>query len=199
MVRDGVFHGEIRGLTEFLVFCLKKLLEPSPLPMDFCRVIPFANPQSEIARTVKNDVSYVHSLVLGVRRSGDVGKIEKFFNGGEYGRYRVSRIVYCLLENVFALEELVGHQLNVVVLKVIQHFRNGVVDRIGRAVADIRKVRFLDRQNNLLHKSLLHSRHIPEQTHSLGVCDMHAVIRMGSCAVRYDMRTRVSWVDEWRG
>ena len=81
--------------------------------------------------------------VLGVRRSGDVGELKKFFNGGEYGLYQVLRIVDCLLDDVFALEELVGNQLTVVLLKVSQHVRDSVVDIIGRAVADIREVRFL--------------------------------------------------------
>ena len=122
-----------------------------------CHAIPFSNFQYELSRHVKNDVSSVNSLVLGVRLSGDAGKIEKFFNGGEYGRYQVSMIVYCLLDDVFALEELVGNQLTVVLLKVSQHVRDSVVDIIGRAVADIREVRFLDCGNNLLHENLLHS------------------------------------------
>ena len=39
-------------------------------------------------------------------------------------------MVGCLLDNLFALEELVGHQLTVVVLKASQHIRHGVVDWI---------------------------------------------------------------------
>ena len=63
-----------------------------------------------------------------------------------------------------------GHQLTAVVLKVIQYVRNGVIDRIGRAVADILKVRFLYRGNNFLHESLIHSRYLLEQAQSLWVC-----------------------------
>ena len=55
-------------------------------------------------------------LVFFAGGSGDVGKLEKFFDGGEYGRYWVSRMVGCLLDNSLALEKLVGHQLTVVVL-----------------------------------------------------------------------------------
>ena len=128
---------------------------------------------------MKNDVSYVHRLVLGVQRSGDIGKLEKFFNVKEFGSYWFSSIVDCLLDNIFALEDLVGHQLNVVVLKMSQHVRDVVVDRIGRAVADNRKVSFLDCGNFFLHKSLLHYRHLLEQTHSLSVCNPHVGIRVG--------------------
>ena len=80
MVHVGVFHGDIRYFLEFLVCCPKKLLEPNPHPLGCFHAIPFANVQSELAHPVKNDVRYVHSLVLGVRRPGDVGKLEKFFN-----------------------------------------------------------------------------------------------------------------------
>ena len=65
------------------------MFEPNPRPLECCHTIPFANFQSELACTVKNDVRYVHSLVLGVPCSGNVGEIENLFNGREYGRYRV--------------------------------------------------------------------------------------------------------------
>ena len=61
---------------------IKKLFERDPHPPDCCHAIPFANHQSELSRPVKNDVSYVHCLVLGVQRSNDVSELEKFFNGG---------------------------------------------------------------------------------------------------------------------
>ena len=175
------------------------MFEPNPFPLDCCHRIPFENCQSELARPVKNHICDIHGLVLPVWCSGDVGKIKKFLDGGEYGRDWVSSIVDRLLDGVFALKELVGPQLTAVVLEVIQHVRHGVVDWIGRAVADIHKVRVLERGNNLLHGSLLHSRHLSEQTHFLGVCDSHAGIRVGSCAVRDDERTRVSRVDEGSG
>ena len=82
-----------------------------------------------------------------------------------------------------------GHQLTVVVLKSIKHVCDGVVDRIGRAVVDIRKVHFLDHGIFFLHESLIHSRHLLEQTHYLGVCDPHVGIRMGGCDIRDDQRT----------
>ena len=100
---------------------------------------------------MKNYVSYVHILVLGARHSVDVGELQNLFNGGEYGYYQVSMIVDHLLDDVFALEELMGHQLTVVGVEVSQHIRDGVVDRIGHAVADICEVRFLGCGNNLLH------------------------------------------------
>ena len=145
---------------------------------------------------MKNEIIYVHILVLSVQCSGDVGKLKKFFNGVEYGRYRVSRIVDTLLVGVFALEDIMGNQLTLVVLRASQHVRDGAVDRIGLAVVDIREVRALERGNNLLHESLIHSRQLLEQTHSVGVCNPHVEIRLGSCAVQDDERTRVSWLDE---
>ena len=81
-------------------------------------------------------------------------------------------------------------------MKAVQHVRDGVVDRIGLAVADIREVRFLERGKHLLHKGLLQSCHLSEQTHSLGVCDPHVRICVGSFAVQDDERTRVSWLDK---
>ena len=63
-----------------------------------------------------NYIQVIHGLELCIQCSGDVGKLEKFFDGGEYGRYWVSRMVGCLLDNSLALEKLVGHQLTVVVL-----------------------------------------------------------------------------------
>ena len=53
-----------------------------------------------------------------------------------------------------------GNQLTVVVLEVSQHICDGVIDKIGRAVAYIRELRFLDRGKTILNKSLLHSRHL---------------------------------------
>ena len=148
---------------------------------------------------MKNDVNYVHSLVLSVRRSGDVGELENFFGGGEYRRYRVSRIVDCLLDDIFTLEELVGHQLTIVVLEVSQHIRNNVVDIIGSTVVDICEVRFLDRGHNILHESLLHSRKFLERTHFIGVCNPNAEIFVCGCAVRDDDLTHVSRADKGSG
>ena len=94
------------------------MLEPYPHPLHCCHAIPFADFQSELSRPVKKYLGYVHSFVLGVRRSSDVGELNKFFNGGEKGRYWVSMIVDCLLDDVFALDNLMGHRLTIVVLKV---------------------------------------------------------------------------------
>ena len=109
------------------------------------------------------------------------------------------RIVDRILDNIFVLEELVGHQLTVVVFKVSQHIRDGVVDRIVCEVADIREVCFLDRGNNSLQGIYIHSRRLSEQTHSLGVCDPHVGIRVSGCVVRDDKRAQVSWVEGGSG
>ena len=108
-------------------------------------------------------------------------------------------MVGCILDDVFTPEELVGHQLALVVLEVSQHVRHSVVDWFHHPVVDIRKVRFLICGNDLLHESLLHSRHFSKQTHSLGVCDPHIGIRVGGFAARYDERTQVIWVDKGSG
>ena len=73
VVHAGFFNGEIRGFSEFLLFCPEKLFEPNPRPLDCCQEIPFANRQSELAHPVKNYVSYDHRLLLGVQNSDDVG------------------------------------------------------------------------------------------------------------------------------
>ena len=142
-----------------LVCCPKELFEPNPRPLDFCHAIPFAYRQPKLDRPVNNYVRCVQSLVLVVRHSGDVAKLKKFFKGGQYGHHEVLGIVDNLLDNFFALEELVGDQLTAVILELSQHVRDGVVDRIGCEVEDIHKVIFLDCGNKFMHKSLLHSRH----------------------------------------
>ena len=107
---------------------MKKLFEPNPSPLDCCHAIPFANFQSKLARTVKNHISDIHDSVLCIRSYGNVGELEKFFNGREYGRDWVSRMVGCLLDSIFALKDIVGHQLTVVIFEVSQHVRHGAVD-----------------------------------------------------------------------
>ena len=66
MVHAGVLYGEIGGFSEFMVCCPEKLIEPNPRPLYCCHAITFANCQSELARSVNNDVRYAHRLVLGV-------------------------------------------------------------------------------------------------------------------------------------
>ena len=92
-----------------------------------------------------------------------------------------------------------GNQVTVVVLEVNQHVCDGVVDRTSCAFADICEVHFLDCGNNFLQKSLIHSCHLLEQTHSLSVCNSHVEIRVGGCAVLDDKRTRASQVDTVSG
>ena len=64
---------------------------------------------------------------------------------------------------------------------------------------DICEVRFLKRGNNLLHESLLISRHLLEQTHYLSVCNPYDGICVDSCAVWDDEQTQVSGVDKGGG
>ena len=83
-------------------------------------------------------------MVLRVQHSDDVIKLDKFFDGGEYGRDWVSRIVYFLIEHFFKLEEFVGHQLAVAILEVNQKVCHGLVDSIGCMVVYISEVHFLN-------------------------------------------------------
>ena len=102
-------------------FAVRIFFETNPSPLDCCHAITFANCQSQLAHPVKNHIQDIHGLVLCVQNSGDVGKLKKLFNSGKYGCDWVSRIVCFLLDGVFVLKDLVGHQLTVVVLEVIQH------------------------------------------------------------------------------
>ena len=65
---------------------------------------------------VKSDIRYVNSLVLHVQRSDNVRKLKKLFDGGKYGCDWVLGIVGRLLDNAFALKEIVIHQLTTVVM-----------------------------------------------------------------------------------
>ena len=109
-------------------WCDVKKFELNPRLLDCCCVIPFANRLSELDCPAKNHIRNINGLVLCIRRSGDVGKLEKFFDDGEYGHDCVSRMVCFILDDVFALGEIVWHQQTVVVLEVSQNVRHGVVD-----------------------------------------------------------------------
>ena len=106
----------------------KKLFESNPCLIDFCHVIPLSNCHSELSCLVNNHIIKIHGLNLCVQSTGDVGKIEEFFNGGEYGGNQVSRVVGHLLENIIVFRKLVGHEMTIVVLEVSQHVRHSVID-----------------------------------------------------------------------
>ena len=55
-------------------------------------------------------------LIVGC--SDDVGKLEKFFDGGKYGNDQVSRVLCHILGNFFVIKEFVSHQLTIVFLQV---------------------------------------------------------------------------------
>ena len=61
-------------------------------------------------------VGHIDGLVLRVRGSVDVGKLDEFFDGGKDGRDQLSRMVSHLLDYAFALEEFVTHQIPTVFL-----------------------------------------------------------------------------------
>ena len=68
--------------------------------------------------------------MLRVRGSGDVGKIDMFFDGGKDSTDWFSRMVQCLLDNFLALEEFMWHQLTLVVFEVSDTVRHSVIDGI---------------------------------------------------------------------
>ena len=96
--------------------CPKKLLETNPHLMYGCHIVPFANCKHKITRTVNYHVGNVDGLVLRVQCSGDVFELEKFFDGVKYGCNWLLSILSCIIDNFLALEELVRHQLPIVVL-----------------------------------------------------------------------------------
>ena len=67
---------------------------------------------------MNNHIRNIHVLNICVRSPGDVGKPEEFFDGGGYDHNQVSRMVGCLLDDLFAFKKIVRHQLTRVVLKV---------------------------------------------------------------------------------
>ena len=94
----------------------KKLFGPNQHLLEYCHTIPFANRQSELACHMNDQIHDIHGLELCIQRSGGVGEIGKFFDSGEYGHYRVSRMVGCLIDNFLLLKNIVRHQLDIVVL-----------------------------------------------------------------------------------
>ena len=91
------------------------------------------------------------------------------------------------------------HQLTVVLLKVRKYACHCVTNRFFGPVADIRWILFLDRANDFFHERFFHSRHLTDHAHFLGLCYPHVEVRMGSCAIRNDERTRMSPVDKRSG
>ena len=133
----------------------KKLFKYNTRLVNCSHAIPLANFQSGISCPVNNHIRDVHSLELGIQRSGDVRDPEKFFCGGEYSRDQVLRMVCRIIEDILALHKFVGHQLTVVFLEVSEHVCYGVVDGVCCAISGIRKIRLLNHGDDFLHKSLL--------------------------------------------
>ena len=97
--------------------CPEKQFESNPHILDCWHAIPLTNLQYKLACSVKNRICNIHCPELGVQRPGDVGKLEKLFDGSECGHGRVSRVVSHIIDNVFAFKKLVRHQLKVIVLE----------------------------------------------------------------------------------
>ena len=105
----------------------RKLFKLHPHLLYFRHVIPFANCQPELARPVEYDVGNVDRLQLFIRCPLDVSKLEEFLDCGEHGRDWFSRVVNCLLDNVFLFKELVRHQLTVVVLHIREYACHSII------------------------------------------------------------------------
>ena len=56
---------------------------------------------------MKNHICDIHGLLLNVKSSVNVRELEELFYGEEYGHDWVSRIVDHVLDDIFAIEELV--------------------------------------------------------------------------------------------
>ena len=119
---------------------LEKLFEPDPRLLDCRHVVPLANFQPKISRTVNDHLGDSHGLVLRVGGSGDVRELEKFFEGGKYGREWVSRVVCCLLDYVLALKEFMWYQLTVVFLEVSDNASHIVVGVMFCGIEDILEI-----------------------------------------------------------
>ena len=92
---------------------------------------------------MNDHICNVHDLVLSVGGSGDVGKPEKFFDGGKYGRDQVLRMVRHLLEDFIALEEFMWNQLTLFFLEASENVIHSVVDGFFCEIVDIREIRSL--------------------------------------------------------
>ena len=68
------------------------MFKSNPRLLNCCRDIPLANHQYELARPVNNDIRDVYDLELGIRCSGDVGELEKFFEMSAYGALVSTRL-----------------------------------------------------------------------------------------------------------
>ena len=132
--------------------------------------------------------------MLRVGGSGEVGELEKFFDGGKYGRDWVSKMVHNLLDDVLELKEFMWHQLTVVLLALSENVRHGIVDGVCHAILDIREIIFLDCGDDMLHKALLNSYNFAKKTHFLGVCNYYVWVYVDGCTVRDDEWNRVSQV-----
>ena len=102
----------------------------------------------------------------------------------------------CFLDNVLSLEEIVRHQLTVVVLEISKNVSHGVIYEVFCAIADIRDIRLLECGNYLFDKVLIDSRHFSKNKFFLVVGDSHVWVHVGGCDVQDDEWNRVSWVDE---
>ena len=113
----------------------KKLFKSNARLLNYCHVIPFANLQSELSRTVNNHIHYVKGLGLGIQRSIDVIKLKKCFDSREYSRNRFSRMICCILGDVLSIDNFVGNQLTIVFLEVSGRVRHVVINGDFRAIA----------------------------------------------------------------
>ena len=87
-----------------------------PLLLYFRHAIPLANLQPKLAHTVYYYVGNVDCLKLRVRGYRDVRELKEFLDCGEHSFYRFARFLYRLLDDVLPFQELMQHQLTIVVL-----------------------------------------------------------------------------------
>ena len=83
--------------------------KPYPRLLDCRHAVPREKYQPKLACPMNDKVGTFQGFVLHVGGSGNVRKLEKFFDGGKYGCHRVSRMMHRLLDYVLALEEFIWH------------------------------------------------------------------------------------------
>ena len=151
--------------------CPEKLPQAKPRLLYGCHSVPFTNCKCKLARTVNDHIGNVYRLVLRLRGSGGVGKLEEFFGDGKDGRDWFLRMVIRLLEDVLAIGEFLWYQLPVVFVYFREDINQGVIDGIRCLIAGIRGICILNCGKSLLGECCLEYRHFTKDIHFLGVRD----------------------------
>ena len=116
MMHICVLNNDIRRIYQLSVRCLEKLFESHPCLLYFRHANKLTNCQPELSCPADYYIGDVDCLKLRVRGPHDVIELEKFLDYGENSCNWVMWVVYQLLDYVLPLQELVRHQLTIVIL-----------------------------------------------------------------------------------